>query len=120
MLNCFSHVLLFASPWTVAHQTPLSTGLLQESTLEWVAMPSSRGSSLPRDRTHVSYFSCNGRQVLYHWCYRGSPRSLNSERTSILVSLSINLGDLLFFLSTLSDLRQTREIGFPGLGGGGN
>ena len=24
-------------------------------TLEWVAMPSSRGSSLLRDRTHVSY-----------------------------------------------------------------
>ena len=28
-------------------------GLLQARTLEWVAMPSSRGSSRPRDRTHV-------------------------------------------------------------------
>ena len=26
--------------------------------LEWVAMSSSRGSSRPRDRTHVSYVSC--------------------------------------------------------------
>ena len=27
---------------------------LQVRILEWVAMPSSRGSSLPRDRTHVT------------------------------------------------------------------
>ena len=30
-------------------------GLLQARILEWVAMPSSRGSSRPRDRTHVSH-----------------------------------------------------------------
>ena len=30
-------------------------GILQARILEWVAMPSSRGSSLPRDRTQVSY-----------------------------------------------------------------
>ena len=41
-------------------------GILQARILEWVAMPSSRGSSQPRDRTHVSYVSCNSRQVLYH------------------------------------------------------
>ena len=29
-------------------------GILQARILEWVAMPSSRGSSWPRDRTHVS------------------------------------------------------------------
>ena len=29
-------------------------------------MPSSRGSSRPRDRTHISCISCTGRQVLYH------------------------------------------------------
>ena len=29
-------------------------GILQARTLEWVAMPSSRGSSQPRDRTQVS------------------------------------------------------------------
>ena len=36
---------------TVAHQAPLSMGILQTRILEWVAMPSSRGSSQPRDRT---------------------------------------------------------------------
>ena len=33
-------------------------GTLQARILEWVVMPSSRGSSQPRDRTHVSYVSC--------------------------------------------------------------
>ena len=32
-------------------------GILQARMLEWVAMPSSRGSSQPRDRTQVSYIS---------------------------------------------------------------
>ena len=32
----------FATPWTVAHQLPLSMGILQARILEWVAMPSSR------------------------------------------------------------------------------
>ena len=35
-------------------------GILQARMLEWVAMPSSRGSSWPRDRTHVSYISSTG------------------------------------------------------------
>ena len=38
----------------------------QATILEGVAMPSSRGSSRPRDDTHVSFVSCIGRQVLYH------------------------------------------------------
>ena len=39
--------------------------ILQARILEWVAMPSSRGPSQPRDQTHISYVSCIGR-VLYH------------------------------------------------------
>ena len=45
-------------------------GILQARILEWVAMPSSRGSSQPRDQTPVSYVSCICRQVLYHWRLR--------------------------------------------------
>ena len=40
--------------------------ILQARILEWVAMPSSRGSSRPRVGTHVSYISCIGRWVLYY------------------------------------------------------
>ena len=36
-------------------------GILQARILAWVAMPSSRGSSWPRDRILVSYVSCIGR-----------------------------------------------------------
>ena len=39
-------------------------GVLQARILEWIAMPSSRGSSQPRDRTHISYVSYTDRQVL--------------------------------------------------------
>ena len=41
-------------------------GILQAGILEWVAMPSSRGSSQPRNPIHISYVSCTSRQVLYH------------------------------------------------------
>ena len=42
------------------------SGILQAKILQWVAIPSSRGSSQPRDRTHISSVSCHGRWVLYH------------------------------------------------------
>ena len=45
--------LTFVTPWNVAHQATFC-GILQTGILEWVAMPSSRGSSQPRDRTQVS------------------------------------------------------------------
>ena len=41
-------------------------GILQARIPEWVCMPSSRGSSRPRDRAHVSCVSYTGRQILYH------------------------------------------------------
>ena len=47
--------------------------IFQARILEWVAMPSSRESSQLRDGTHISYVSCVGRQVLYHWSHLGSP-----------------------------------------------
>ena len=49
-----SHSGLFATPWTVACQVPLSMGILQARILEWVAMPPSRGFFQPRDQTQVS------------------------------------------------------------------
>ena len=35
-------------------------GILQARTREWVAVPSSKGSSQPRAQTHISYVSCVG------------------------------------------------------------
>ena len=42
-------------------------GILQARTLEYVAMPSSRGSFQPRDWTHVCYVSWTGRWGLHHY-----------------------------------------------------
>ena len=44
---------LTLTSWTVA-QAPLSMGIFQARILEWVATPSSRESSRPRDQTPVS------------------------------------------------------------------
>ena len=49
-----SRVQLFVTPWTVVCQAPLSMEILQARILEWIAMPSSRGSSQPRNRILVS------------------------------------------------------------------
>ena len=54
MLIRFSCVQPFETLWTVAHQTPLSMGILQARILELVVMPSSRGSPQPRDCIPVS------------------------------------------------------------------
>ena len=43
-----------ATPWTAAVQAPPSMGILQARLLEWVVMPSFRGSSQLRDGTQVS------------------------------------------------------------------
>ena len=48
---------LFKTPYTVARQAPLSTGILQAGILKWVATPSSRGSSRPREQTQASCIS---------------------------------------------------------------
>ena len=37
VLSCFSHVSLFATPWTVAHQAPVSMGLSQQE--YWSGLP---------------------------------------------------------------------------------
>ena len=56
LLSC---VWLLATPQrdTVALQAPLSMGILHAGILEWVAMPSSRGSSLSKDWTQVSHIA---------------------------------------------------------------
>ena len=61
---CSVHVLFdpmdCSKPGSSVHR------ILLARILEWVAMPSSRGSSPPRDRTYIFDISCIGRQVLNH------------------------------------------------------
>ena len=39
MLNCFSHVRLFATPWTAAHEAPLSMGFSRQEYWSWLPCP---------------------------------------------------------------------------------
>ena len=48
------------------HQAPSVHGIFQAITLEWVAIPFSRGFSWSRDWICVSCVSYIGRQTLYH------------------------------------------------------
>ena len=50
----FQSCLTLCNPMDSSPPHSLLHGILQARTLEWVAMPSSRGSSRPRDRTQVS------------------------------------------------------------------
>ena len=63
----FSHVQLFVT--SLAYSPPGSSvhGILQARILEWVAMPSSRRSSQPRDWT---WFSCIAGRFLTIWATR--------------------------------------------------
>ena len=56
-VKSLSHVQLFATLWTVAHQASLSMGILQARILEWVTISISRGSSRSKDRTRVSHIA---------------------------------------------------------------
>ena len=77
-----SHVQLFETPWTIACQAPLSMEFLTRI-LEWAAISSSRGSSQPGDRIHISCVSCIGRRILYHWAAWEATGDLNySNKTN--------------------------------------
>ena len=61
MLNC---VRLFCDPMDCSPPGSSVHGIFQAEILEWIAISSTRGSSPPRDRTYVSFFSCIGRWIL--------------------------------------------------------
>ena len=65
--------LTLCNPVDYSLPGPLSVGIFQARTLEWVAYPSSRRSSQPRDQTQVSYIA--GR-FFTSWATREAQRRL--------------------------------------------
>ena len=61
-------------------------GVLQARILEWVAIPFSRGSSLPRDQTWFSYIA--GRHF-YHLSHQGSVSYLTRYQARVPCSKSV-------------------------------
>ena len=74
-----SRVWLFATPWTIARQAPLSTRFSRQE--YWSGLPFPTSGDLPNPgiklQSHVSYI---GRQVLYHQRHLGSSKSIDVDR----------------------------------------
>ena len=68
-------------------QAPLSMGILQARILEWVVMPSSRGSSQPRARTGVS---CIAGGFFTSWATREAHRNgVRGKFVQILIRINL-------------------------------
>ena len=79
LFSSLAHVTLLRSDGL---SPPASSvhGISQGRILEWVAISFSRGSSWPRDWTHISFI---GKQILYHWAtretHKGSASFINKD-----------------------------------------
>ena len=86
-------------------------GLFQRRTLEWVAIPSSRESSQPKDWIHISSITCIGSQVLHQgatWevlpcpVLSGKPSDTFTEDSTKKFKTTWVTGFFFFFLRDLS------------------
>ena len=98
VISRFSSVWIFATLWTGLQPTRLPCPWDSHARiLERVAMPASRGFFWLMDRTHVSYFSCIGGQVLYHQLRVG--RSLVGHSFTVYSSVCYNFWGVCFCLT---------------------
>ena len=68
-----SQVPLFANPWTLAHQAPLSMGFSREE--YWNGLPFLSPEDLPDPRIEpISCISCIGRWILYYCATWEAPK----------------------------------------------
>ena len=73
ILNHLSHVWLCPSPWSVAHQAPLSQGFSSQE--YWSGLPFPPPGDLPDPGIEPASVSCVGRRALHHQHHLGSPLS---------------------------------------------
>ena len=66
MLNCFDHVWIICNPTNCSLPGSSVHGMLQARILEWVTMPSSRGSSQPSDQTWISCIAADSLPLVPH------------------------------------------------------
>ena len=86
-----SHLRLFVTPWTVAHQAPLFMGFLGQE--YWSRLPLPSPGDLPSPGTEPTspVATYIGRRVLYHWCHLGGPLPSPSVPKSLLKSTPVVL-----------------------------
>ena len=95
--------------------------ILQARLLESVAMPSSRGSSHPRGRTHIAYISCISRWTFYFIFFTTNTTweaLFKSQPSQIAVLIPITVQGLHMFVQVpkLKDLCLTDEFLTFGVG----
>ena len=74
MLSHFSHVWLFATLWTIAHQAPLSQGFSRQE--YWSGLPCPPTRDLPNPGIKSASLmspALAGEFFFYHWHHLGSP-----------------------------------------------
>ena len=82
----FSHVWLFATPWTVAHQARLSIVFSRQENWSGLPFPTPE-SSQPRDQTHICSVSCTGGQILLSLHHLGRPTELLEQWKHLSIEL---------------------------------
>ena len=107
MLSCFSRVWLCipkdcSLPGSSVH------GILQASILEWVAMPSSRGSSQPKDQKYLSCGPCTAGEFFLSLSHQGMSKSNYNSLKTVEYGFHIH-NTLLAFRCTLKPMMQQRE-----------
>ena len=74
--SCY-HVCVFVTPWTAAHQAPLSVEFSRQE--YWSGLPFHFPGDLPDPEiapTSLVSVSCAGRWILYHWATQEAPTGL--------------------------------------------
>ena len=71
-------------------------GISQARILEWVAIFFSRGSSQPRDQTHISY---TGKRILQHWA--------TWEALLYILHLQIDCSGIMYYIVSNSNTLST-------------
>ena len=99
----------FASPWTVAHQAPLSVGFSRQE--YWSELPFPSPGALPDPGIEfVFHVSCTDRWDLYHQGHLGSPW-LQDDSSALHVCA---LYFYCYYISSSSDITSWR-LGTPAL-----
>ena len=80
-------------------------GILQARILEWVAMPSSRGSSSPRDQTCIS---CTAGEFFNHWATWEAQKEVMANKFSSVQFSSVAQSRLI-----LCNPMHCSMLGFP-------
>ena len=103
-----SHVWLFVTLWTTAHQVPLSMWFSRQY---WSVLPCPSPGDLPDPgiKPTSPTSTCIGRQVPYYWCHPASHLYLLLHCINFYISHE-NLWMILLYTSERMTIRKVNEI----------